>query len=277
MWKGFLSFGLVTIPVQLYSAVESREELHFNLLHKKDDGKIRYQRVCEVDGEAVEWADVVKGWKTPDGGYVEVTDEDFEKADVARSSTIDIQDFCAAAEIEPSYFDRPLFIAPQKGGEKPYALLREALKERGRVGVAKVVLRQREQLCCVRPVGDALELEILRFADEVRDPGELDLPGAKGVPARELALAGRLVDEMTAPFDIKQYKDEYKAKLRAIIDEKVAGKEPAPRGEAPKATRVTDLMKVLERSLATRGDGKNGKASTRTRTRTRTTKKKKAA
>lgn len=248
MWKGFLSFGLVTIPVELYSAVESREELHFSLLHKKDDGKIRYKRVCEEDGEEVEWSEVVKGWKTDDG-YIEVTDEDFEKADVKRSSTIDIQDFCAAEEIEPSYFERPLFLAPQKGGAKPYALLREALKERGRVGVAKVVLRSREQLCCVRPVGDALELEILRFADEVRDSKELDLPGTKEVKARELALAGKLVDEMTAPFDIKNYKDDYKEKLLAILAEKAKGKKPKAVGKAPKPSKVTDLMKLLEKSL----------------------------
>jgi DNA end-binding protein Ku len=251
MWKGFLSFGLVTIPVQLYSAIESAEELHFSLLHDQDDGKIRYKRVCEECSEKVEWAHVVKGWKTEDG-LIEVTDEDFEKADVARSSTIDIQDFCAAEEIEPSYFERPLFIAPQKGGAKPYALLREALRERGRVGVAKVVLRSREQLCCVRPVGDALELEIMRYAEEVRDPSELDLPSEKEVKARERELAGRLVDEMTAPFDISKYKDEYKAKLLAILEEKAKGKKPKAVGKAPRATKVTDLMKVLERSLKKR-------------------------
>ncbi|MEZ0229983.1 MAG: Ku protein [Planctomycetota bacterium] len=251
MWKGFLSFGLVTFPVQLYSAVESAEELHFSLLHEKDDGKIRYKRVCEECGEEVDWSQVVKGWKT-DEGMIEVTEEDFEKADVARSSTIDVQDFCAADEIEPSYFERPMFIAPQKGGAKPYALLREALKERGRIGIAKVVLRQREQLCCVRPVGDALELEVMRYADELRDPSELDLPADAEARPRERELAGRLIDEMTAPFDISKYQDEYKAKLLAILEAKAKGKKPKATGKAPRATKVTDLMKVLERSLKKR-------------------------
>jgi DNA end-binding protein Ku len=258
-WKGFMSFGLVTIPVQLYNAVEAAEEIHFSLLHKKDMGKIRNKRFCEVDGEEVEWGDIVKGYKHEDS-YIEITEEDLDKADVASSSTIDILDFAKAEEIDPKYFERPCYLEPQKGGEKPYALLREALKQSHRVGIAKIVMRTREHLCCVKPDGDGIVLEIMRFADEVRSMADLKLPPASEARERELALASKLIDDMTSPFDVKKYRDEYKAKLEAIIQEKIAGREPVVQGAAPAPTKVTDLMAVLERSLAERGTAKTSGA-----------------
>lgn len=253
MWKGFVSFGLVTIPVRLYSAIERAEEIRFHLLHAKDRGKIRNKRVCELEGVEVAWQDIVKGYEVAKGEYVEITDEDLAKADVRAAQTVDILDFVKADEIDPKYFEQPYYIEPQKGSEKPYALLREALRRSGKVGVAKVVLRSREQLTCVRPDGNALVLEVMRFANEVREPADLNLPQAALAREAELGLAEELVDRMSAPFDITKYKDELKEKLEAIIREKIAGREPTPRGEAPKPTSVVDLMAALERSLTAKG------------------------
>jgi len=253
MWKGFMSFGLVTIPVQLYSAIEGHEEAKFNLLHAKDKGRIRYKRTCETCNEEVAWQDIVKGLEQPDGSYVELTDEDFEKADVTGSSTIDIQDFVKSAEIDPKYFERPGYLEPQKGGERPYALLREALRKAEKVGIAKLVIRSRQHLACVKPDGDAIVLEFMRFADEVRGMEELKLPPAEEAREREIELAMKLIEDMTGAFEIKKYKDDYRERLSEIIREKVAGHVPAEAGDAPVATKVTDLMAVLERSLAERG------------------------
>lgn len=252
MWKGFMSFGLVTIPVQLYSAIEGHDEAKFNLLHSKDKGRIRYKRTCESCNEEVAWGDIVKGLEQPDGSFVEFTEEDFEKADVAGSSTIDIQDFVKGAEIDPKYFERPGYLEPQKGGERPYALLREALRKAEKVGVAKLVIRSRQHLACVKPDGNGIVLEFMRFADEVRSMNELKLPPAEEARERELELALKLIEDMTQTFEIGKYKDDYREKLAEIIREKVAGQPAAVAGEAPAATKVTDLMAVLERSLAER-------------------------
>jgi len=253
MWKGFMTFGLVTIPVRLYSAVESGSDVKFNLLHAKDRGRIRYRRTCEVCGQEIEWKDTVKGYEYAEGEYVEMTDEDFAKADIGASQSIEIKDFVDAREIDTKYFEHPYYPEPQKGGEKPYALLREALRRTGRSGVAKVVFRSREQLACVRPDADGvILLEVMRFADEVRAPAELKVPGDTGIEEREMDLARTLIDHMTAPFDISSYHDEYREKIDGILREKVAGAEPAARGQVPTPTKVVDLMKVLQRSLEER-------------------------
>jgi DNA end-binding protein Ku len=255
MWKGFVSFGLVTIPVKLYSATESKEGIHLNLIHSKDDGKIHYRRVCDKCGEEVEWKDVGRGYKVGEDQYVEITEEDFAKADVGGSQTIDILDFTGVEDVDLKMFERPYFLEPQKGSERPYALLREALKKKKRVGIAKVVLRDKQHLACIKPEGDVLLLEMLRFPDELRSAEELKLPSAKEARDRELDLAGELIDRMTVEFDPARYKDEYQEQLEQIIQEKVAGVEPVPRGEAPSATKVVDIMDVLRRSLADRKEG----------------------
>ncbi|HZV03075.1 MAG TPA: Ku protein [Planctomycetota bacterium] len=251
-WKGFMSFGLVTIPVHLYSAIDQHEETKFNLLHSKDQGRIRYKRTCESCGEEVAWGDIVKGFEHADGQWVTFTDDDFDKADVQGSSTIDIQEFVKAPEIDPKFFERPCYLEPQKGGERPFALLRDALKKADKVGVAKLVMRSRQHLCCIKPDGLGIVLEIMRFADEVRPQTELKLPPVEEGRPKELELAERLIDGMTGPFDITRYKDDYREKLDEIIREKIAGLPPAPVGEAPAPTRVADLMAVLEKSLAER-------------------------
>ncbi|HVY61797.1 MAG TPA: Ku protein [Planctomycetota bacterium] len=262
MWKGFVSFGLVSIPVKLYSAVEQQSGTEMHQIHDADHGKIHFKRFCELCGEEVEWAHVAKGVRVAEGEYVEITDEDFARADVAATQTIDILDFAAEEQLDWKHLERPYYLEPQKGSERPYALLREALRKRGRVGLAKVVLRAREQLAAIRVQGDMLVLEMLRFADEVRDPEELTLPAASEARERELALAEQLVDQMTVKkLDLAKYKDEYQAKLREVIEEKVAGREPAARGEAPKPTKVVDLMEVLKKSLGDKsGEGAGAKA-----------------
>jgi len=252
MWKGFMSFGLVTIPVQLYSAIDAHDEVKFNLIHAKDKGRIRYKRTCESCGEEVAWPDVVKGIEHGDGQYVEFTEADFEKADVHGTSTIDIQDFVSAAEIDPKYFERPAYLEPQKGGERPYALLREALRKAGKVGLAKIVIRSRQHLACVKPDGNGILLEMMRFADEVRSPEGLKLPPAEEARERELDLATKLIADMTVAFEIGKYKDDYRERLAEMIREKTSGLEPVAHGEAGGPTKIVDLMAVLEKSLAER-------------------------
>jgi DNA end-binding protein Ku len=232
--------------------VDGHDELKFHLLHAKDKGRVRYRRTCEACGEEVPWQDVVKGIEHGEG-YIEFTDEDFEKADVQGSSTIDIQDFVNAVEIDPKYFERPAYLEPQKGAERPYVLLREALRKAGKVGLAKLVIRSRQHLACVKPDGDGILLELMRFADEVRGTGDLKLPKGEEARERELDLAQKLIEDMTVPFQIAKYKDDYREKLEEIVREKTAGAEPIVHGEAPAATKVADLMAVLEKSLAERG------------------------
>ncbi len=246
-----MSFGLVTIPVQLYSAIDSHDEVKFHLLHGKDKGRVRYRRTCEACGEEVPWQDVVKGIEHGEG-YIEFTDEDFEKADVQGSSTIDIQDFVNAVEIDPKYFERPAYLEPQKGAERPYVLLREALRKAGKVGLAKLVIRSRQHLACLKPDGDGILLELMRFADEVRGTDDLKLPRGEEARERELELAQKLIEGMTVPFQISKYKDDYREKLEEIVREKTAGMQPLVHGETPAATKVNDLMATLEKSLAER-------------------------
>jgi DNA end-binding protein Ku len=196
IWKGAISFGLVTIPVNLYSAIERRETLSFNLLHKKDHARIQNKRFCSEEGVEVPWSDVVKGYEYAKGQYVVVTDEDFEKARVPATQTFDIRAFVPANEVADLYFDEPYYLEPNgKAGVKAYALLRDALKDTGRIGVGTVVLRQREHVAAVEPSGDALVLSMMRFAHEIRSANDLDLPKAgEGWTKKEMDLAHRLID-----------------------------------------------------------------------------------
>jgi DNA end-binding protein Ku len=250
IWKGAISFGLVTIPVGLYSAVESRGELHFRQLHAKDESPIDYKRFCAEEDIEVPWKEIVKGYEHRKGEFVVLTDEDFVKARVPATQTFEIRDFVQRTEIDGRYFDHPYFLAPaSKSATKAYGLLRDALAESGRVGVGKVVLRQREHLAALQPSGAALELTTLRFADELRTPKELDLPAAgKGWTKKEMTLARGLIDSLASEWKPEQYADEYEAVLRDIIEKKAAGQ----RIKAPKTARprpVRNLVDALEASL----------------------------
>ena len=251
IWKGAISFGLVTIPVNLYSAIERRETLSFNLLHKKDHARIQNKRFCSEEGVEVPWSDVAKGYEYAKGQYVVVTDEDFEKARVPATQTFDIRAFVPAAEVADLYFDEPYYLEPNgKAGVKAYALLRDALKDTGRIGVGTVVLRQREHVAGVEPSGDALVLSLMRFAHEIRSPNALDLPKAgEGWTKKEMDLAHRLIETLADKWKPEEFRDTYTEVLRKTIEAKVEGKElELPADERPRP--VGNLMQALEQSLA---------------------------
>jgi DNA end-binding protein Ku len=254
IWKGSISFGLVNIPVGLYSA-ETRDEIHFKLLDKNTMSPIHYKRVSEESGKEVPWDETVRGYEFERGQYVVLSDEDLKSAAPEASQTIDIVDFVDIEEISPLYFDKPYYLGPDKKGSKAYALLRETLRRTGKVGIAKVVIRTRQYLAAVVARGDVLTLELLRYAHELRDPSELDVPGSKaGVTDREIDMAERLVEGMIAAWEPEKYKDTYRQDLMKMIEKRVeAGQlesspEPAPK---PKADRgnVVDLMALLKQSV----------------------------
>jgi DNA end-binding protein Ku len=250
IWKGAISFGLVTVPVGLYSAIETREELSFRLLHEKDHSPIDYRRVCEKEGVEVPWSDIVKGYEYQKGRFVVLTDEDFEKARVPASDTFDIRAFVPAGEIDFVYFDHPYYLVPTgKGGAKAYALLRDALAETGRVGIGTIVLRQREHLAALEPAGQALALTTMRFAAEIRPASGLGVSKAGGYTTQEKQLARKLVDSLGASWDPTDYKDTYTDVLKKAIKQKISGKGiTAAVPENPRAV-VVDLRKALEESL----------------------------
>jgi len=262
MWNGSISFGLVTIPVALYPATR-RDELSFKLLRKSDQSPVNYKRVAQADGKEVPWDEIVKGYEYEKGKFVILKDEDFKRVDLeAAAQTIDIMDFVDVEEINPMYFQKPYYLEPQKGGDKPYALLREALSDSGKIGIAKVVIRTREHLAGVKAQGKSIILEIMHFGDELVDADSLKFPKAELAREREVAMAKKLIDGMTAKWDPTKYQDDYKTQLMAMIEEKV--KNPSKEHPLPKThkkpSNVIDLMSVLEESLSHTKSGK-GKAS----------------
>jgi DNA end-binding protein Ku len=254
IWKGSITFGLVNIPVGLYSA-ETRDEIHFKMLDKKTMSPIHYKRVSEESGKEVDWNDIVRGYEFSPGKYVVMSDEDLKRAAPEATQTIDIVDFVDMDEISPLYFDKPYYLGPDKKGTKAYALLREVLRRTNKVGIAKVVIRTRQYLAAVVPRGELLTLELLRFAHELRDPSELDIPkGKEGVSERELDMAERLVEGMVDAWDPEKYKDDYRRDLMKTIKERAeAGQlEAAPEAEPKprqRADNVVDLMALLKRSV----------------------------
>ena len=251
IWKGSLSFGLVNIPVQLYSAIQAGERVSFRLLHQSDHSPIRYERICQKDGKAVPWDDIVKGYEYAKGRFVVMTDEDFKAAALESSKVIEILDFVAADEIDPRYFETPYYLLPAKGGEKPYALLREAVRNTRTVGIGKITMRSNSHhLAGVRVVGEALVLEIMRFGDELVNTDTYSFPKGDTVRPQELQMAEQLISNLTESFDASKYEDDYRANLMRIIRAKMKGKkvevtEPAE----PEATPVVDLIARLQESL----------------------------
>ena len=266
LWKGSISFGLVTIPVGLYSAVENAAGLSFHLLHAKDESRIEYKRICEAEGVEVPWSEIVKGYEYAKGKHVVLTDEDFEKAIVPATQTFDVRAFVPADEIDPLFFEQPYYVAPgAKGAAKAYALLRDALEEKQRVGVGTIVLRQREHLAALEPAGTALVLNTMRFADEIRSASSLDLPGrGEGWSKKEMQLAHQLVDTLAGHFDPKEYKDTYTDVLKRAIKQKLAGKEISIPSPAPRP-KVVDLMSALQASLQSKGRARDAARSRRPR------------
>jgi DNA end-binding protein Ku len=256
IWKGSITFGLVNIPVGLYSA-ETRDEISFKLLDQKTKSPIHYKRVSEESGKEVPWDQTVRGYEFAKGKYVIMSDEDLKRAAPEATQTIDIVDFVDLEDIDPLYFDKPYYLAPDSKGTKAYALLRETLRRTGKVGIAKVVIRTRQYLAAVVARGDSdvLTLELMRYSHELRDPSELDVPrGKAGVSDKELQMAERLVEGMVEAWDPEKYKDDYRRALMKTIDERVEAGEleessaPAPKVERPSA-QVVDLMSLLKRSV----------------------------
>ena len=227
MWNGTISFGLVTIPVALYPATR-REELSFRLLRKTDQSPVNYKRVAEADGKEVPWDSIVKGYEYEKGKFVILKEEDFKRVDLeAAAQTIDIMDFVDVTEINPMYFQKPYYLEPQKGGDKAYSLLREALRDSGKIGVAKVIIRTREHLAGVKAQGDALILEIMHFGDELVEADSLKFPKKALAREREITMAKKLIEGMSAKWEPAKYEDEYKNQLMAMIEEKISGEVAA--------------------------------------------------
>jgi len=249
IWKGNISFALVSIPISVFSATR-RNELSFHYLHKKDMSEVSYKRFCDAEGVEVPWEEITKGYEYEKGQYVEITDDDIEKADVELTKTIAIEEFVMEDEIDPIFFDKPYYLEPQKGGERAYALMREALAQSKRVGIARVVLKSREHLAAVKAVGEMITLNTMRFAHEIVDPGELNLPQKPEISKKEMELAHTLINSMADKFDAEKYKDTYYDKVMEVIQMKIQGVSPQAPAAKPKGpAKVVDLMEVLKQSL----------------------------
>jgi DNA end-binding protein Ku len=249
-WTGMISFGLVNVPVNLYVAV--KPEIHaMNYLRKDDLCPISYKKVCRVTGEEVPYKDIVRGYEYREGDYVVLSDDDFGKADVKRTSTIDVEVFVDEGDVDPKYIEKPYYLEPQKKGHKAYALLREAMARSKKVAIGVFVLRDREHLVMLKPEGKVILLLLLRFAASLRSPAELDLPEKADVPRNQMELALDLIKKFEGAFKPEAFKDTYAARLRAIIAAKAKGKTVHVREEeAPRETEVEDILSKLKESLS---------------------------
>lgn len=246
MWNGSIIFGLVSIPIKLYSGSEE-QRLDLNMLDRRDSARIRYKRVNENTGKEVEWQDIVKGFAT-EKGYILLEKEDFEQANLKKSKTIDIEEFVAETEVAEVLFKQPYFMEPQKGGEKAYNLLHAALKQTGKLGVATFVMREKEHLSLIGVYKKVLVLHLIRFAGEIRDPDELKLIDQK-VTDKEIKMAVSLIDQYTETFQLDKYKDVYNAQLKSIIEARIQGKQNKIVSFDSKPTPARDLMAQLQASL----------------------------
>lgn len=251
IWKGSISFGLVNIPIALYPATR-REELKFRLLRASDHSPVNYKRVAQKDGKEVPWDQIVKGYEYEKGKFVVLNEKDFQRVDLEATQTVDIQDFVDIDDIDPMYFYKPYYLEPQKGGDKAYVLLREALADGKKVGIAKVVIKTRQYLAGVKALKNALVLELMHFAEELAKVEKLNVPKAKEPGKKEMDMARALVNSMTSKWNPQKYHDDYREALMEVIEEKVesGGKEIEEKPKkAPAPTKVIDLVAVLQQSL----------------------------
>src|SRR6187399_1267292 len=216
LWKGSISFGLVNIPIELHTAVRNHRP-KFRMLHQKDKSPVRFERVCVRDGHPVAWEDLVKGYEYSKGHFVVLTKDDFKTAALEKTKTIDIMDFVDPAEIDERYFETPYYLQPGKGAERAYALLREALRESGRIGIAKIILRDAQHLAAVEAIEDALVLTMMRFSDELADLSEFRFPKAEGIRQPERKMALQLIGNLASSWEPEKYTDEYKENLMRVI------------------------------------------------------------
>jgi DNA end-binding protein Ku len=267
IWKGSISFGLVNIPIALYPATR-REDLTFRLLRAKDLSPVNYKRVAEADGKEVPWDEIVKGYEYEKGKYVVLKDEDFQRVDLEATQTVDIQDFVDEEEIDPIFFYKPYYLEPQKGGDKAYVLLRDALADSKKVGIAKVVIKTRQYLAGVKAEDGVLVLELMHFAEELAEADKLRAPKKTEPGKREINMAKALIDSMSSKWNPEKYRDDYREALMEVIERKVeaGGREIEEKPKkAPKPTKVIDLVSVLQKSLEQTGAKKKTTAKSRTK------------
>jgi DNA end-binding protein Ku len=259
IWKGTISFGLVSIPISLYPATR-REELKFRLLRKSDLSPVNYKRVAESDGKEVPWDQIVKGYEYEKDQFVVIKEEDFNRVDVEATQTVDILHFVKQEEVSPLLFHKPYYMEPGKGGDKAYVLLREALIDAKKIAISKVVIKTRQHLAAIRPQEKGLMLELMHFPDEILDVDEFKVPAAKEPSKPEMKMALQLIDSMSAKWNPEDYKDDYKEALEKLIEQKIeTGETPAPKKrKAP--TNIINLADVLQRSIQQARGGKAGKA-----------------
>jgi DNA end-binding protein Ku len=251
IWTGSISFGLVNVPVKLYSAT-SPKEVRFHMLHDKDSGRVQQKRVCSIDGEEIPWEHIVKGFEIAKNRYVTVSKDELAALGPQATRSIDIEDFVELGQIDPIYYEHTYYLVPDKGAARPYALLLEAMKKTSRVGIARFVLRTKQYLCAVRPMGKALALSTMLYGDEVVAEKDLDgLPDAAAKPReKELGMAEQLVNSLAAEFDIRKYKDDYRQQVTQLLKKKSEGEEIVAEADIEPRGKVVNLMEALQKSLA---------------------------
>jgi DNA end-binding protein Ku len=250
IWKGSVSFGLVSIPVSLYSATR-REDLKFHLLRASDLSPVNYKRVAEADGVEVPWDQIVKGYEHQKGKFIVLKDEDFSRIDVEATQTVDIINFVTLQEVNPLLFYKPYFLEVAKGGEKAYCLLREALDKSKKIAIAKVVIKTRQHLAAVKPQGEALMLELMRFPEEILENSEIKLPAKKALSTKEMEMALQLIESMSSRWQPSAYQDDYQEALEKIVADKLKHPQAKPRSSSAKSkpSNIIDLVEVLQQSL----------------------------
>ncbi|HEV2376499.1 MAG TPA: Ku protein [Streptosporangiaceae bacterium] len=254
MWKGEISFGLVMIPIRLYAATEHRD-VSFRQVHRVDGGRIRFRRICSVDGEEVPFADVAKGYELPDGEMVVLTDEDLAELPLPTTHNIEVVQFAPVEQVDPLLWERSYYVEPDPKGARAYALLRDALDQSGMIAVARVALRQRETLAALRTQGDMLVLVTLLWPDEVRAPDFEFLDSDVEVRPQELSMASSLIESMTVDFDPTQFSDSYREALEELVEAKIEGHEVTQPARPAEDQPVASLADALRASLAAAGDG----------------------
>ena len=264
IWKGSITFGLVTIPVAVLPATSGSEKISFRMLRKGDLSPIRYKRVAEADEKEVPWGEIVKGFEYEKGQFVVFEEKDFDSIPLESTESVAIQDFVELDAINPIFFHTPYYLEPAKGGGAAYALLRDVLAETNKVGIAKVTLRNREHLAAIKANGSLLVMELMHFAHEISAAEEIKVPADKQIGPREKQMAKTLIEQMSSEWEPEKYKDEYAAAVMKLVDQKVkaGGKAlPETRKHAPAATNVVDLVKVLQDSLKASGKAKPERAA----------------
>jgi DNA end-binding protein Ku len=278
LWKGTISFGLVTIPVSLYPAI-AREELKFRMLRKSDLSPINYKRVAESDGKEVPWDQIVKGYEHEKGKFVVLKEEDFARVDVEATQTVDIINFVALKDVDPLLFYKPYYLEVGKGAQKAYVLLRDALVGAGRIAIAKVVIRARQHLAAVKPQDSGLMLELMHFPDELIDAARFKAPTLKSVGKSEMRMALQLVESMSTRWKPEEYTDDYREALKDLIEKKIEQGDKATPAPAKKKrpSNVVDLVAILRKSIQETGHAEKARQPATKRAKSKTVSKRKKA